>query len=100
MITPELDSTHVTNGNIDKFRSLVRHKLDSLLKDVPANANKSIIINLSSFEAINDSGLAELIRAKRQAERRNRAKITFEGINPRVREKIFIKGLEQPLGIT
>ena len=99
MINVELDSPHVTNDNVDAFREDVQHKLQSLLRQARPNSQLPITIDLHTFTSINDSGLAVLIRARRQAETDNKAVIQFSGIHRQVRRKIASMGFEAMFGL-
>jgi|GEM_PF-5521311 len=100
MITPELDEAHVTNTNVDAFKRSLQRQLTALLRETTPNARFPITIDLQPFTSINDTGLAALIRARRQAEAENRAIIQFSGINRRVQKKITMMGFEAMFGLT
>lgn len=99
MIYPELDDRNVTNDNVDVFRDDIQHKLQPLLREAQPYSRLPITIHLESFASINDSGLAVLIRARRQAEADHKAEIRFSGINRRIRRKIASMGFEEMFGI-
>lgn len=98
MITPEINSSYVTNDNADAFKASIESQLSALLKQTPPRAQRSIVMDLSGLERINDTGLAVLIRSRRKAEEQQKAALEFTGVHTRVKRKIYQMGLEQMFG--
>lgn len=98
MITPEANSTHITNNNADAFKTSIENQLRVLLRETPPNTRRSIVMDLHGFESINDTGLAVLISSRRQAELQQKAALEFTGMHRRVKRKIYQMGIEQMFG--
>lgn len=98
MIKPELKDRHVTNSNVSLFESSLKRRLDTLLPTI--THGRTITVDLSGFDTINDTGLATLIRIRNQVRENNKTTdIRFTGLGTNVRTKIETMGLNQAFGL-